>query len=427
MSSRFIAEGGTPISPELATELRQLVFGTSSIPMRAEWTQTPFTFGPAKEELSYGLRSPRNATRGMLSVVQGFILKYLLFARRGRNNQDPLVCTQEMQTNALINALVEILRIISDKGKVTMVLPSPDEEVFIEHSVTFFHDSVTEKLYVFTLSPHDELEFFIKRHLKLFTEEDSPGTLLFLYSAVLTRSMSKIRNDLDSNSKAVPLTMPNNEEGSLMIVTLLLTGRATPYLHNGVVNVGDENTYAIPQYGILSRCTIGFLLWDNENSQPSVAAARQPGSRLKTPNYPIWITSCCGHFGVAFNRNPELLRNYHAESRFDLNYYSCSGHNVFMTIDNRVYNEQATGMLERQATTEGTSSISGGGGRRDDEAGGIVGGGGGGGGDNTDLLAREELTMNTPLQRLIHTKWEEAHIRFNVQPSMLSYLFCTTP
>lgn len=97
-----------------------------------------------------------------------------------------------------------------------------------------------------------------------------------------------------------------------------------------------------------------------------------------------------------------------------------------MTIDNRVYNEQATGMLERQATTEGTSSISGGGGRRDDEAGGIVGGGGGGG-DNTDLLAREELTMNTPLQRLIHTKWEEAHIRFNVQPSMLSYLFCTTP
>ncbi|XP_039966333.1 inactive ubiquitin carboxyl-terminal hydrolase MINDY-4B isoform X2 [Bactrocera tryoni] len=399
MSSRFIAEGGTPITPELATDLRQLVFGTSSIPMRAEWTQTPFTFGAPKEELSYGLRSPRNATRGLLSVVQGFILKYLLFGRRGRNNQDPLICTQETQTNALINALVEILRIISDKGKVTMVLPSPDEEVFVEHSVTFFHDSITEKL---------------------FTEEDSPGTLLFLYSAVLTRSMTKIRNDLDSNSKAVPLTMTNNEEGSLMIVTLLLTGRATPYLHNGVVNVGDENTYAIPQYGILSRCTIGLLLWDNDSTQPSVVTSRQPGSRLKTPNFPIWITSCCGHYGVAFNRNPELLRNYHAESRFDLNYYSCSGHNVFMTIDNRVYNEQATGMLERQATTE---TMSAGGGRRDDES----GGGGGGGVDNADLLVREELTMNTPLQRLIHTKWEEAHIRFNVQPSMLSYLFCTTP
>ncbi|XP_036326184.1 inactive ubiquitin carboxyl-terminal hydrolase MINDY-4B-like [Rhagoletis pomonella] len=398
--------------------------------MRGEWTQTPFTFGSPKEELSYGLRSPRNATRGLLSVVQGFILKYLLFGRRGRTNQDPLICTQDMQTNALINALVEILRLISDKGKVTMVLPSPGDEVFVDHSVTFFHDGVTEKLYVFTLSPHDELEFFIKRHLKLFTEEDSPGTLLFLYSAVLTRSMSKIRNDLDSTSKSTPLTMTNNEEGSLMIVTLLLTGRATPYLHNGVVNVGDENTYAIPQYGILSRCTIGFLLWDNDNSQPSVAASRQPGSRLKTPNYPIWITSCCGHFGVLFNRNPELLRNYHAESRFDLNYYSCSGHNIFMAIDNRVYNEQAIGMLERQATTESAAAESG------STAAGGGGGGGGGigsgkstasGGDSADLLAREELTTNTPLQRLIHTKWEEAHIRFNVQPSMLSYLFCTTP
>lgn len=33
------------------------------------------------------------------------------------------------------------------------------------------------------------------------------------------------------------------EEGSLNIVTLMLTGRATPYLHNGVVYVGDEDHY----------------------------------------------------------------------------------------------------------------------------------------------------------------------------------------
>jgi hypothetical protein len=33
------------------------------------------------------------------------------------------------------------------------------------------------------------------------------------------------------------------EEGSHFIVTLLLTGRATPYLLNGVVYVGDEDHY----------------------------------------------------------------------------------------------------------------------------------------------------------------------------------------
>jgi len=33
------------------------------------------------------------------------------------------------------------------------------------------------------------------------------------------------------------------EEGSICIVTLMLTGRATPNLHNGIVNVGDEQHY----------------------------------------------------------------------------------------------------------------------------------------------------------------------------------------
>lgn len=54
--------------------------------------------------------------------------------------------------------------------------------------------------------------------------------------------------------------MGPNEEGSLNIVTLLLTGRATPHLHNGVVYVGDEDHYALPQFGILSRAAVGLLV-----------------------------------------------------------------------------------------------------------------------------------------------------------------------
>lgn len=48
------------------------------------------------------------------------------------------------------------------------------------------------------------------------------------------------------------------------MVTLLLTGRATPYLHNGVVYVGDEDHYALPQFGILSRATVGLLVLGTE-------------------------------------------------------------------------------------------------------------------------------------------------------------------
>uniref|UniRef100_A0A1B0A2I0 Ubiquitin carboxyl-terminal hydrolase MINDY n=1 Tax=Glossina pallidipes TaxID=7398 RepID=A0A1B0A2I0_GLOPL len=377
MASQFQAQGGTPITTEMATELRQLVFGTSAIPMRAEWTHTPFTFGSSKEEFSYGLRSPRNATRGLLSVVQGFILKYVLFDyKSGKQNTNDVLCLSgDIQKAALISALMEILRTIADKGKVTMVLPSPDDEIFVEHSATYFHDSITEKVF------------------KL------------------------VRSDLDS-TKQIPLTMTNNEEGSLMIITLLLTGRATPYIHNGVINVGDENSYAMPQYGILKRCTIGLLLWETENSQCALVS-RQPGSRLKTPNYPIWITSCAGHYGVMFNRNPDLLRNYHAESRFDLNYYSCSGREIAMTIDNRSCNDQVMGMLERQmSSSEGNNSLSGGGKtNKDDPIGGKD--------DNNSGSNKEEYTVSTPLLKLIQTKWEEAQIRFHAQPSMLSYLFST--
>lgn len=172
---------------------------------------------------------------------------------------------------------------------------------------------------------------------------------------------------------------------------------------------------ASPQYGILKRCAVGLLLWETESggNQLNTVVSRQPGSRLKTPNYPIWITSCAGHFGVMFNKNPELLRNYHAESRFDLYYYSCSGREISMTIDNRVYNDQAVGMLERQQSSTENTSLSGKPSKEDNAT------------KDEAAAVKDEPNLNTPLHKLIHTKWEEAAIKFHVQVSMLSYLFST--
>lgn len=63
-------------------ELRKTVFGSAAAPPRGEWTRTAITFGSPREELPYGLRSSRNGTRGLQSVLQAFIIKYLLFDRR---------------------------------------------------------------------------------------------------------------------------------------------------------------------------------------------------------------------------------------------------------------------------------------------------------------------------------------------------------
>lgn len=56
--------------------------------------------------------------------------------------------------------------------------------------------------------------------------------------------------------------MGTSEEGSLNIVTLLLTGRATPYLHNGVIYVGDEDHYVrqpLPSFALYIYDPLHFL------------------------------------------------------------------------------------------------------------------------------------------------------------------------
>lgn len=83
-----------------------------------------------------------------------------------------------------------------------------------------------------------------------------------------------------------------------------------------------------------------------------------------------------------FNSNRELLRNYHAEKRFELHYYTCAGNYMTMTIDNRSQFDNDAGQ-----NNAGNSNVS-----RD---------------DGTSSL----------LSRLIHTKWADAKIIIKGAPS----------
>lgn len=147
---------------------------------------------------------------------------------------------------------------------------------------------------------------------------------------------------------------------------------------------------ALPQFGILARSAIGLLILENE-SQAATMLSRQPGSRLKTPALPVWVTSCCGHYGVMYNSNRELLRNYHAEKRFELHYYTCGGNYLLMTIDNRS--------------------------QEDDDA----YGGASSSGNGPSTGSRDDV-IASPLSRLIHTKWADAKITFK-GPTPSSLLF----
>uniref|UniRef100_A0A8D8F3Z6 Ubiquitin carboxyl-terminal hydrolase MINDY n=1 Tax=Culex pipiens TaxID=7175 RepID=A0A8D8F3Z6_CULPI len=179
----------------------------------------------------------------MQSVLQAFIIKYFIFDCKPRDKsvvmEELLKPTEAEQAQALYLAISDILWNIGEKTKALIVLPG--ENSLIPHSHAYFQDNVTEKLFFFEFTKLDEMQIFMKRYLPYFTENPGPGALLLLYSAVVTRGMENLRNDLDA-PKGAHLMGPY-EEGSLNIVTLMLTGRATPYLHNGVVYVGDEDHY----------------------------------------------------------------------------------------------------------------------------------------------------------------------------------------
>ena len=104
------------------------------------------------------------------------------------------------------------------------------------------------------------------------------------------------------------------------ILNLIIIAKATPYLHNGCVNVENEETGEVAErVGVEGRNEIGMLLYEKDEYRTE---KWNLGSRLKTPALPMWVTMVNGTYGVLFNPNKELMRSYHAENRFQLYYYS---------------------------------------------------------------------------------------------------------
>ncbi|XP_063842046.1 inactive ubiquitin carboxyl-terminal hydrolase MINDY-4B-like isoform X1 [Scylla paramamosain] len=355
--------GAEPITLETAMELRTVVFGAADIhPFSlGEWLDHPFTFYDAGTAQAYGLRVPNSSTKGFVMCVQAFVLKHLLFSSRklGAVADVPklLRTTRAAQVEALLGALSDMLWTAG--GRQGAVLCLAHSEGNSSDDPQYMNDGCTEKIVVFQLGSYEEVKYTIKKYLFEMVTEGHHGMLLFLYSIVLSRTFPALQEDMSGETH--PLIQTN---GSIhpCLVTLLLTGRATHHLHNGIIYEGDENTMARPKTGILQRAEVGLLVWKRQDGGPVLV-----GSRLKTPSLPIWVTRCNDAYGILFNPNRDLIRDYHAENRFDLYYYSSNS------------SQNATTIL-----TIDTRSPS----------------------------FREEYQLS-PLENLIHTKWMDAEVNWN--------------
>ena len=116
------------------------------------------------------------------------------------------------------------------------------------------------------------------------------------------------------------------------VMCLLMTGRASPFFHNGVQYRGDEDhavkkknnnnknkisknkkfKQTVAETGVLIRSPLGLLVWMGNDEKTS---ATNLGSRLKTPIYPIWLVLVCDQIGLLFCQDRALMRDYRNEYR----------------------------------------------------------------------------------------------------------------
>ncbi|XP_071744007.1 inactive ubiquitin carboxyl-terminal hydrolase MINDY-4B isoform X2 [Lepeophtheirus salmonis] len=398
---------GEPIEPDMAMALKTIVWGSACSQICPYWQGMSFSFHSGGDVNAFGLKCPSNGTKNFLICVQAYILKNLLFDKKAKNsihqkygaasksnrsNQggggktkseqwtNILRPTDRIQSEILIGGLTSLFSKVSDGHGGILCFPSSDN--CFEPTSNYTMDGVTEKLHIFRSDKEEELRSTIKKFLSLITQENGNGLLSILYSLILTRGFDRLKKEMQ-DQKDTPM-IDSNGDCIQPLLNLLLLGRATPYLHNGIMCT-DDGDDADPEFsniekmGVMNRSELGFLLWEfNEDK----TALFNVGSRLKTPIYPIWITCCNQQYGILFNPNKELMKSYQAERRFQLFYYADHRGKKDEVI------EETTLTINNSNTNQQNKDL------------------------DYGLHDFDEIEEN-PLEQAIKSKWSAAHIEWN--------------
>ncbi|XP_076349458.1 inactive ubiquitin carboxyl-terminal hydrolase MINDY-4B-like [Tachypleus tridentatus] len=313
-----LPSGGTPVTGIIAISLRTLLFGGSISIGNQEWMKSHLVFREPGSVFGYGLVTSKNNPGSVIMCVQAYVLKHLLFNNKdvpsgSTRDRDPLRPYRERQQQTLGLALSDIIwQAGTENSCCTVCLPGV--QAHVERDLNYTPDGFTEKINLYEFHRKEDVVSFLTKYLNMFQQGTGSGVMLLLYSVILSRGITRVQEDL--NGEYTELLTPVYE-ATQAIVTLVLTGKATPYLHNGVIRSLDEENTVKEHVGLMSRSDVGFLVW-NRNDESS----KQLGSRFKTPTFPIWVTHSQNKYGVLFHTRRDLTRDHRAEHRFDLHYYN---------------------------------------------------------------------------------------------------------
>uniref|UniRef100_A0A8D2ZPV3 Ubiquitin carboxyl-terminal hydrolase MINDY n=1 Tax=Scophthalmus maximus TaxID=52904 RepID=A0A8D2ZPV3_SCOMX len=301
---------GRPMDQHIAMELKAVLLGSSLSCFSVEWRNQGFSFSET-HDLRYGIVQKKGGPCGVLASVQAIVLKKLLFENTESRNEAPQRFTpsSHARKKCLVLAVAEILWRAGEEKRATVALSSGRNH--FTPTGHYKSEGVFEKITFFSVDSITDLHLLLERHIEQF-EAGVLGCILLTISAVLSRSIEKIREDMD-----VPTTTLIGAHGycTQELVNLLLCGRAVSNVFDNDVELDSGNGNMTLLKGIKTRCDVGLLsLFEHYN-------ICKVGVYMKTPHFPIWVVCSESHFSVLFGLQRELLTNPDRDLEFDLYYY----------------------------------------------------------------------------------------------------------
>uniref|UniRef100_A0A3Q2YCT5 Ubiquitin carboxyl-terminal hydrolase MINDY n=1 Tax=Hippocampus comes TaxID=109280 RepID=A0A3Q2YCT5_HIPCM len=288
-------------------ELKSVLLGSSLKCFTVEWRNQGFTFSET-HDLRYGMVQKKGGPCGVLASIQAFVLKKLLFENMDSSNTR-LQPTNATRRKCLVLAVAEVLWRASEEKQATVAINSG--RMLFTPSGHYTSEGVLEKISCFTVDSIEDLQLLLEQNIEQF-ETGELGCLLLTISAVLSRSIDKLKEDMDVATTAL---IGAHGYCTQELVNLLLVGRAVSNAFDGDVELDSGNGNSTLLKGIKAPCNIGLLsLFEHYN-------IFKVGDYLKNPLLPIWVVCSESHFSVLFGLQEELLTNQDKGEEFDLYYY----------------------------------------------------------------------------------------------------------
>ncbi|KAF0689568.1 Aste57867_18987 [Aphanomyces stellatus] len=279
--------------------LRKLLFNDPKKKLSSHWTHQGFPFSTVPG-LGYGIIQHEGGPCGVMAVVQGYVLFYLLKDGSVDN------ATPSQLQKALVQALTHIIWQAANGLACKVALTDHTGTPSLDHMV------------VSQLQSRHDLEQFVSSHVDQFAEAKGYGVVLLVASVMLSRGLAIIEGDMDTATGIVPTLIGNHDYCTQEMVNLLLVGYAASNVFDGFKDLGGDAGDAMLLRGIQKRGLVGFLTLFEAYDYMVV------GDHLKVPVESIWVVCSESHYSVFFvdpSKNSSTSDELGNAAPFDLIYF----------------------------------------------------------------------------------------------------------